>query len=286
MDEQRYQRAVVKIAEETASGAHPDNSNVYVYIQSSRDPISLPRMRGFETFSTPLQDGAHLVADARTGRVLCPEGVSLLSLLFRRSLFRRLGLSVAHSDSFLFTSLTEEMPSEHTPAWREASVEDRERIRDLLRLILVTYAERQQDWRVQTEALVLAFFAIRQSSEHESASERSPDSVVAMVLQEITSHPEDVSLTSLASRYSYSPSYLSSLLSSKLGKTFSELVSAARMQRARMLLQNTELPVRQVAQMVGYAGTSAFYRGYKAFFGRSPGSEREKRDVGGSDQEA
>lgn len=278
MDELRYQRAVKKIAEEAVSGVMPNDSNVYVFIQASRDPISLPKMRGFETFSTPLQDGAHLVADTQTGRVLCPEGVSLLSLLFRRSLFRRLGLSVAPSDSLLFTSLAEEDQSGHTPAWREASVEDRERVRDLLRLIVVTYAEREQDWRVQTEALVLAFFAIRQSSESEAGSERSPDSVVAMVLQEISSHPEDASLTRLARRYSYSPSYLSSLLSKKLGKTFSELVFAARMQRARMLLKNTELPVQKVAQMVGYAGTSAFYRGYKTFYGHSPGSEREKRE--------
>lgn len=61
----------------------------------------------------------------------------------------------------------------------------------------------------------------------------------------------------------------------------SGIVFAARMQRARMLLQSTELPVRQVAQMVGYAGTSAFYRGYKEFFGHSPGSEREQRDAEG-----
>lgn len=107
-----------------------------------------------------------------------------------------------------------------------------------------------------------------------------------MVLQDISSHPEDVNLTGLASRYSYSPGYLSSLLSNKLGKTFSELVSAARMRRARMLLQNTELPVKQVARMVGYSGTSAFYRCYKAFFGHSPGSEREDRDAGDGDQEA
>jgi len=49
-----------------------------------------------------------------------------------------------------------------------------------------------------------------------------------------------------------------------------------RLDRARLLLANSPLPVREIAGLVGFADTSAFTRAFKRRFGRLPSASREQ----------
>ena len=99
-------------------------------------------------------------------------------------------------------------------------------------------------------------------------------SIVGLVIQEISAHPESASLAKLAAKYSYNPSYLSTLLRERNGRSFSELVTEQRMLRARTLLENSSLSVASVASLVGYSGTTNFYKKFSAYYGMTPSELR------------
>lgn len=83
-----------------------------------------------------------------------------------------------------------------------------------------------------------------------------------------------MTLAGLAELLSLNASYLSALVRERCGRTFSELVREARMERAAKLLRGTDLPVAEVARRVGYAGTSRFHRLFRERFGRTPAAWR------------
>lgn len=93
----------------------------------------------------------------------------------------------------------------------------------------------------------------------------------------------EVSLSLAASELDISPNYLSAKLHQETGKTFTELLIEARMQRARLLLSDPGNRVGRVSAMVGYANTKSFIRAFRHYFGDCPTALRfADRD---SDQE-
>ena len=69
---------------------------------------------------------------------------------------------------------------------------------------------------------------------------------------------------------SYHPNYISSLLSKRIGKKFSEIVLEKRMDRAAILIKGTDLSVEEISSMVGYSDTSNFYKAFREYYGVSP----------------
>lgn len=43
-----------------------------------------------------------------------------------------------------------------------------------------------------------------------------------------------------------------------------------RVQRAELLMKNTDLSLEKIADMIGYHNTSNFYKAFRAWFGESP----------------
>ena len=87
---------------------------------------------------------------------------------------------------------------------------------------------------------------------------------------------QDHSLTRLAERSALSVSQFKLLFSKYTGKTLSEYLIMLRMENARALLANTDLPINLVAEQTGYLNQSAFTRRFQAYHGISP-SQYKKR---------
>lgn len=85
---------------------------------------------------------------------------------------------------------------------------------------------------------------------------------------------EDVSLADAAEAAYLSPNYLSHLIRKETGKTFTDLVTARRMERAQELLTTTSMPVAAVAHATGFPDVAYFTRRFKQWIGESPGVYR------------
>lgn len=83
-------------------------------------------------------------------------------------------------------------------------------------------------------------------------------------------YSEKLTLTDLSVDYGINISYCCELFRRTLGMTFSEYLTAIRMERARMLLLLGERDVRGIAKQTGYSDYHYFLRCFKKYHGLSP----------------
>ena len=63
----------------------------------------------------------------------------------------------------------------------------------------------------------------------------------------------------------------------KTGKTFTDLMQERRLQQAMYFLKNTDYPVTEICDRVGYKNPTFFYKIFKARFGATPREYRKNR---------
>lgn len=86
---------------------------------------------------------------------------------------------------------------------------------------------------------------------------------------------QDLNLTDAAATVFLSPNYLAHLLKNELGKTFTDLVTERRMERAQELLANTAMRIADVAHASGFADEGYFTRRFRQWLGTTPRLYRE-----------
>lgn len=137
-------------------------------------------------------------------------------------------------------------------------------------MMVIEYANKKEDTQDILKPLVLAFLTqvARQYAAENPVEESSRLS--DKIVQYISEHPDTVTLKELGSRFSYHPNYISTLLHRETGKSFSELLTQQRMERAAVLLRGTALPIEEIAFMLGYSNSSNFYKVFREYYGLSP----------------
>jgi AraC family transcriptional regulator len=85
---------------------------------------------------------------------------------------------------------------------------------------------------------------------------------------------EDLSLTELAAAIGLSQFHFTRLFKNATGTTPHQYVLSLRIARARNLLQQTKLPVSQVAAMSGFKGVTQFNRAFSKLTGTTPSEFR------------
>ncbi|BBF43856.1 two-component response regulator yesN [Lachnospiraceae bacterium KM106-2] len=83
------------------------------------------------------------------------------------------------------------------------------------------------------------------------------------LLQYIQENSASISLDSVADHFHYTPEYTSKLIKQTTGKTFTEIIQQLRIERAQVLLKDTNLTVSNISQKVGYDTTEHFIRVFK-----------------------
>ncbi|RKQ23759.1 AraC family transcriptional regulator [Mediterraneibacter sp. gm002] len=72
--------------------------------------------------------------------------------------------------------------------------------------------------------------------------------------------------------------YYSLILKKYRGKSFQQYLIEVRMKYAKQLLEQTTLPVKQIAQQVGYENVSHFYHLFEKYYGKTPKEVRAAGD--------
>ena len=99
--------------------------------------------------------------------------------------------------------------------------------------------------------------------------------ITAAVLSYINEHYKNGTLSELAGQMGYDVYWLSREIRRRTGRTYKELLQEKRMQQAVYMLTNSEVPVTDVIESVGYDNTSYFYRKFRERYGVSPKEYRK-----------
>lgn len=145
---------------------------------------------------------------------------------------------------------------------------------DLMDKIVEYYGEAENDRRrsVFKGAVALVLSAIAANNKILPAQREESSGDICDILRYINEHyTEDLSLTSLSSRFGYSPQYFSRLFHRHMNINLTEYVNVARANHARKLLDaKTKKNVAEIAFDSGFSSIPSFYRAYKKVFGELP----------------
>ncbi|RRJ62798.1 AraC family transcriptional regulator [Paenibacillus oralis] len=83
---------------------------------------------------------------------------------------------------------------------------------------------------------------------------------------------EDLSLEAVSAKVFISPKYLSKLFKEELGVTYTDYITGRRMERAKVLIENNNMTVEQIASTVGYGTAAYFIKRFKEMYGCTPGN--------------
>ena len=104
------------------------------------------------------------------------------------------------------------------------------------------------------------------------------DRVVGAALQRLHAHPEQPwTLQSMASEVGVSRAGLANRFKDLVGTPMFEYLTGLRMQRAKVLLNDSLEPINDVANQVGYESDIAFVKAFKKRVGLTPVAYRKQR---------
>ena len=91
-------------------------------------------------------------------------------------------------------------------------------------------------------------------------------------------YARDISLDEVSQNVDISPYYFSKLFKEATGDTFIEYLTRLRLDKAKELIQHSELSMKEICQQVGYSDPNYFSRIFKKNVGLSPTDYKEMGD--------
>nr|MBC9200637.1 response regulator [Paenibacillus sp. PL91] len=99
--------------------------------------------------------------------------------------------------------------------------------------------------------------------------------VILEVQHYIDQHYMDpISLETVAYQFYVTKEHLSRAFKSTIGENLTEYMTRKRMEKAKQLLMQSDVSIKQAAQMTGYSELAYFHRVFKKHFGVTPGEIR------------
>lgn len=207
------------------------------------------------------------------GHALCVhdnQETVIVGVLVKRDAFFRLFMPMLSTNSTLFHFFINPSTNHYSEEFIHFKVEQNCIVRMLLELMVIEYANKMPDTQDALKPLALAFLMQIARQYTGNVEKPVPENLADRILQYMSEHIGTVSLKNIANEFSYHPNYISSVIRKEFGKTFSEILLEQRMDRAAVLLKNTQLSVEEISLMLGYSNSSNFHKAFRNYFGCSP----------------
>ncbi len=109
------------------------------------------------------------------------------------------------------------------------------------------------------------------SVEKTNKNNKDMDRILAFIEQ---NYNKDISLVDAAGVVGFNPSYVSRLIKSFTGKSFTDYVTERRIREAERLLLDTDLKLDDISREIGYNNTYYFIKVFRKIFGTTPNKYR------------
>lgn len=196
--------------------------------------------------------------------------IIIIGVLIQTDSFFKRFLNVLSADQRLFQFFLTPQVNEYSNEYIHVRFKDSFSVRRLLELMVVEYANKQENTQEIVKALTLALLMQVARQYRLSMPKNNIDSLTDEMIHYMLEHLDSVTLQDLSKQFSYHPNYISQYIHKHLGKSFSEILLEQRMERAAALLKGTSLSVEEIAVMLGYSHSSNFYKAFREYYHRSP----------------
>lgn len=104
----------------------------------------------------------------------------------------------------------------------------------------------------------------------------SSEVVLEKIMSLIEEYQGDLSLTECAQKLGYHPSYIWRVLKNTKDITFTDYIAKQKLELAKGMLVDTDLPVAEIANRLSYSNAQNFIRLFKKHMGITPGQFRKQ----------
>ena len=103
------------------------------------------------------------------------------------------------------------------------------------------------------------------------------ETLVENVIEYIQDNYSDanLSVSAIAGRFQLTPTYLTKLFKEQTGEGLLDYLIKIRIQKAKQLMKNNDVSIKDLAEKVGYFSSAAFIRAFKKCEGVTPGLYKE-----------
>ena len=202
----------------------------------------------------------------------------LLKIIMRRSVFDELYHRILVSDTLLTHFLQTALYSEDA-GWLLFDTGSDAEVRDTL--LRLRYHEVRGGFTdgIMKEALVMQLFCYLTERFISSATAAFTGGMTGQILACISEHFHTITLTELAERFHFTPGYVSRLVKRASGMSFGELTNSMKINESKILLAQTDLPVREIFYRCGFGCKEFFCKTFRRMTGMTPTEYRKmKRD--------
>lgn len=192
----------------------------------------------------------------------------LLDRLFETNLHsRQLSSAAAHSFLYQLTATLQRIMNSNSLANGEAAVFDQEMVDRILNSSGIEHScMRLHDLARQ--------IACTQHTRRLGKTEK----LVEQIAQYINEHSDDawLDLNNLSQQFNVTPQYISNIFKKYRDDNIKNYIAKRKLTSAKALLETTDLPVREIAERLGYASEIGIIRLFRKYTGMTPGDWRSR----------
>lgn len=232
-----------------------------------------------EETKTLEEDSLCLISPTSYHDIEIDDESTVYCIMLRRSTFQSSFFSLMDRDDVLsafFRTMLTDMQNSNYMIFR---TEDPAFIRIMLQNAMYECHYPDQYSNNCCRSLINLLFAnmLRKSSEMPEVYHHNMGSDFSAVIHYIRRNFRTITLTSLAEEFHYSKPHLCTLIKKNTGIGFSELIRQVRVKEATEYLTKTDIPISDIAYLVGYNSADNFSRVFRKFYGISPIEYRRTR---------
>ena len=196
--------------------------------------------------------------------------ITILGILIRKEIFYRNFLPTISSDCRLLHFFLDPEVNAFSDEFLHLAAPEDDSLRKQLELMAAEYANKQPDTQDLLQSMTMTL--IRMLARQFKAAQGAPENgeIPERMVHYMEEHLDHVTLSMLSAAFGYHPAYISSQLSEKTGKTFSQILLSQRMERSVFLMRNTDLSIEEIAPMLGYSDKSNFHKAFREYYGQTP----------------
>ncbi|TCM99104.1 two-component system response regulator YesN [Paenibacillus sp. BK033] len=125
--------------------------------------------------------------------------------------------------------------------------------------------------------LMLGVFDLVESCTGARNKEESANRIIEQIKQMIEErYDQDLSLEGIAEQVYLTPSYLSYLFKKETGQSLIRYITQVRMDKAVVLLRDTNMKIVDICQKLGYRNSNYFIQSFRQHYGVTPAKYRER----------
>ena len=155
--------------------------------------------------------------------------------------------------------------------------QERARVEGIIGEMVTEYRNKESGWETVAGNNLGTLLILMLRKNQKGIGADTPDTVWRELSEYIDSHFEQrLTLSSLAEKCFYNPSYFSRVFKEKFGMSLKEYITRKRLDCAIELLLTTDLPIEKISEISGFADRGACSHAFSKYLGSNPKDYRKR----------